>query len=258
MRYYPDYRRKRPALASCQAGPQGEFELSYRKSEVVEGVERPQQWKETTIVAEAPGFGLQWAEWQEIDPSKPLALTARADDFPIHGRIVDLEGRPVAGVRVILQAIDGPKDGSLDAWLAAIRLGAVPWISWSKLGRSLPQRDEDSPPPAITDRDGRFVLNGIGPERVANLELRGDMIAYKAFKVATRTMSPVMEGHMDMAADRSPVFGADFRYQAYPSDPIVGIVRDAASGKPLAKVGVESWKFADEQYSAVRRFAHGE
>lgn len=251
VRYYFDAQSKRPPVAKGQAGPQGEFELSYRKSQIVEAVARPEQWKETSVVAEATGFGLEWAEWGEIEPSKPFTLRL-VGDVPIHGRVVDLQGRPVAGVRLIVGGINAPKSGTLDAWLDAVKKGATPWVAWPLLGRNLPPLDEGSVPPVTTDHDGRFTLTGIGAERVANLELRGDTVAYKNLTVATRAMSPLTQEHLESDTDRSQVFGKDFTFEAFPSQPIVGTVRDAATGQPLAGVGIESWLFAGTKIGGIR------
>ena len=106
--------------------------------------------------------------------------------------------------------------------------------------------------PVTTDHDGRFTLTGIGAERVANLELRGDTVAYKNLTVATRAMSPLTQEHLESDTDRSQVFGKDFTFEAFPSQPIVGTVRDAATGQPLAGVGIESWLFAGTKIGGIR------
>ena len=42
------------------------------------------------------------------------------------------------------------------------------------------------------------------------------------------------------SSETSQLFGADFTYQAVPTRPIVGFVRDAVTGTPLAGVSIES------------------
>ncbi len=87
---------------------------------------------------------------------------------------------------------------------------------------------------------------------VANLELRGDTVAYKSLTVATRAMSPLTQEHLESDTDRSQVFGKDFTFEAFPSQPIVGTVRDAATGQPLAGVGIESWLLAGTKIGGIR------
>ena len=51
-------------------------------------------------------------------------------DVPITGRIVDLEGQPVAGVSVKVGGVQGSKSGDLTAWIEAIKKGEPPWIAY--------------------------------------------------------------------------------------------------------------------------------
>ena len=63
--------------------------------------------------------------WRGDAPAS-LTVTLAADDVPIAGRVLDLEGKPVAGVAVRVTEVcafpDGPK-GMLE-WLA--RIGSRP------------------------------------------------------------------------------------------------------------------------------------
>ena len=62
------------------------------------------------IVATAAGFGPAWVEI--VAGRVPDDLTLRlAEDLPIEGRILDLEGRPVAGARVGLLRLAIPRGG---------------------------------------------------------------------------------------------------------------------------------------------------
>jgi beta-lactamase regulating signal transducer with metallopeptidase domain len=251
VRYYFDLGSKRLSVATGQAGPRGEFELSYRKSQFLEGVARPEQWKETTVVAEADRFGLEWVAWGDIEPSKPLELRL-VPDIPIHGRVLDLQGRPVAGVRVHLGGVEASHRGRLDDWLAAVKKGATPWVASPLLARNLPPVDARDEARATTEGDGRFTLNRIGAEHVATLELRGETIAYTSLTVVTRTMPPLTQEVLDSATQRAHIFGNDFTVEAAMTQPILGTVRDAATKEPLAGVAIESWHFAGEKISGIR------
>jgi len=52
-----------------------------------------------TVLAHAPGFAAGWRTWRGAAPAD-LWVKLAADDVPIAGRILDLEGKPVAGVAV--------------------------------------------------------------------------------------------------------------------------------------------------------------
>ena len=73
----------------------------------------------TTVVARAKGFAFGVANDHRGD-GKELTLQLVADDVPVTGRIIDLEGRPVAGVTVKVIDVRAPAGASLDGWLKAL------------------------------------------------------------------------------------------------------------------------------------------
>jgi len=231
-------------FAAATADAAGRFELSCRPSQFLD--ENGSRLRYATIAAQADGFGIQCAELQTVDPFKPLVLRL-VPEFPIRGRIVDLEGRPVEGVRVRLHQIRVPKAGEdLGPWLEAVKLGAMTNAQRAKLGTILPGIDDDSEPPILTDRDGHFTFRGIGADRDVRLELQGETIASQQFDVATREMQPLKRNLWFSLTDQ--VFGASFTIQAAPTMPIVGTVRDRATGRPLPGVRIESEGLAGMLY----------
>ncbi len=56
---------------------------------------------------------------------------------------------------------------------------------------SLPYQKDDAKPAIKTGSDGRFVLSGVGPERIVDLTLRGDTITRTSITVVTRSMAPL-------------------------------------------------------------------
>ncbi len=89
----------------------GRFEIAYRKSQFNVDVNRRQQWKEVTVAAFRPGSAPGWAWLDELPPGEPVELHLANDDLAISGRLVDLEGSPLAGVRVEPGELQGPKEG---------------------------------------------------------------------------------------------------------------------------------------------------
>jgi len=178
----------------------------------------------------------------------PAALAAPAD-LPILGRIVDLEGRPVPGVRVKVEGYRCPRSGNLDEWLAGVKAGSPPWVTanlidWEK------RLSENATKEAVTDKDGRFRLAGIGAERNVELELRGDTIAFNRIEVVTRKMPPLpAPGFGNQYGPGSQtVYGAKFTYTAAPCRPIEGVVKDSKTGEPLTGVEVRSTSFAGSNW----------
>ena len=185
---------------------------------------------------------------------EPPAASAGPADVPITGRIVDLEGRPVAGVSVKVDGVKAPKTGDLTSWIEGVKKGEPPWIAYHhvdadvKIPDSL-RRD------ATTDSDGRFRFDGLGRERVVDLTIKGDTVAYTSIDVVTRTTEPFpARGFPDThGPGAQTVYGADFTYTANPGRPVEGVVLDAKTKQPMAGVSVQSWRFAGSDFVDTRQ-----
>src|SRR5262249_20682151 len=111
----------------------------------------------------------------------------------------------------------------------------------------------------ITDAEGRFQLKGIGRERVVRLTLDGPTIVHSQVGVQTRVGKPIHAGlsAVNPGEGRLSYYGARFDHFAAPGRPIIGIVRDKDTGKPVGGVRVQSEQFAgknrggDSSVSAV-------
>jgi beta-lactamase regulating signal transducer with metallopeptidase domain len=253
VRFYWDYPGERLPLATAAAGPDGRFEIAFRKSQYDRNLGRPQQWRETTIVATAPGYGLAWTDYTKFVERGQPTLNLVPDE-PIEGRIVDLEGRPVVGATVALKYLTGDEKNDLTAWLAALRKG-VPFFGSQDYGRPGDMVAMDSKGLATsvrTDRDGRFRLVGMGRQRVVALRLSAPGIVTAELHVVTSPMEPLA---VDFGESNgkwvTTYYGSKFQYAAEPSQSIVGTVRDAKTGRPLAGVRVGSHMFAGTRISGV-------
>ncbi len=98
-------------------------------------------------------------------------------------------------------------------------------------------------PPVKTGADGHFRLEGIGRERVVVLRLQGAGIAATELFVLTRPGETVRVGSWRSGelAQQMTFCGSTFEHIAAPCQPIVGIVRDKDTGKPLAGAVVRSY-----------------
>jgi RNA polymerase sigma factor (sigma-70 family) len=203
------------------------------------------------LIATADGFGPAWVRLTAGRVPEDVTLRLVADQ-PVIGRILDLEGRPVAGARVGLYWLAAPEDG-LDTLLSAVRSqpgvhGTLPGAHPSWIGR-LPGQ----PSFVACDAQGRFRLSGLGRERFAELVVQGPMIAETKIVVATRQMATVvgLNDQRPGALHAAPlsVYGARFEYAASPSRPIVGVVYDRETEMPLAGVRVMSSKMPGKALS---------
>jgi protocatechuate 3,4-dioxygenase beta subunit len=173
-------------------------------------------------------------------------------DVPITGRIVDLEGQPVAGALVKAGRMLTPKSGDLGPWLDGVKKAEPPWVAVRHVeyDSKVPERATRQ---ATTDNDGRFRLEGLGAERVVALELQGGRTAFTTIEVATRKMGPMAAaGFANMyGPGKQTIYGADFTYTAAPSRPIDGLVKDGKTGQPLADVDIRSERFAGSDFGGV-------
>src|SRR5262249_51899400 len=93
---------------------------------------------------------------------------------------------------------------------------------------------------------GRFRLTGIGRNRLVAAQLDGPTITSQHLHMLTRPGEAIevtdYEGKPKSNDPRrvTTYYGASFRHAAAPTRPIVGVVRDADTRKPLAGVTIRS------------------
>ncbi len=202
--------------------------------------------KDVYVVAAAEGYGFAATRLDEPGATD-LTLRLVKDNVPIRGRIIDLQGKPVAGVRVRIEdnMLGISKKSDLTDWLAALKAAKEKhenvkwWDYWEWLYS--PAFDLLFPP-VTTGSDGRFEMKGIGRERMARLRIEGPTVATQKIEVMTRATETIRVPE-DGEFPKGPIatyYGADFELLAAPSRPIVGVVRDKDTGKPLAGVTVET------------------
>ena len=194
------------------------------------------------LVAMAEGYGPAFLEPAGGDAAPVLRLAR--DDVPIRGRVIDIQGRPVAGATIQLVGILRPNSGTLDEWLDALKKERAAYPVQSRTLRSW--SGDDIPalfPAVVADREGRFTLKGVGRERIAALLVGGPGIETRFEYAATRDMPavkvPLAKGAYNPIRD--VVFhGAAPELAAGPGLEIVGTVRDKDSGRPLAGITVQT------------------
>jgi RNA polymerase sigma factor (sigma-70 family) len=238
------YRREPfPPNEQATTGPDGRFAFSVPREK--SGEDKP------VVAAMAANFGVGWLEVPADGRSDDLTLRLVRDQ-PITGQIIDLEGRPVPGATVRLLEItanllvqeeesESPRRHKTDL--------APDGINLSRLGLKV-----------MSDSKGQFRLTGVCENRLLRAQLDGPLLASQYLHVATGHDNAFKIGHdssvlmgpgksvMVKFKDHSePItyYGANFRYIATPTKPVVGAVRDKDTGKPLAGVTVESNKLAN-------------
>ncbi|HLJ98161.1 MAG TPA: sigma-70 family RNA polymerase sigma factor [Gemmataceae bacterium] len=210
-------------------------------------------WAQVAVLAVAEGYGPAWRPAVAAEETGEQVLRLAKDDVPIQGRVLDLQGKPIAGVRIQVEDLSTPLAADLTPWLEAVRNEKDDGYPLeNKFLTGLRNSGLAQLFPAVTtDADGRFQLKGIGRERVAGIRIEGPTIEMQQVRVMTRSG----ERMKVLAFRRNPrgyvltYYGATFEHYAAPTKPIVGVVRDKDIGKPLAGVTIRSDKWAGTNVS---------
>jgi hypothetical protein len=171
------------------ADREGKFQFAVPRADVDGG---------GVVLASAAGQGPGWTTLAKA-ARKEVVLRLVKDDQPIEGRLLNLEGQPVAGALVKIQDVERREgDEALDGWMAA-------WERWRKEQRSRgnpPDAGFRSVPAAAfreatvrSDKDGRFRLTGFGRERIVHLEIQAPRLELTNLSVLTRAkLGPALGG----------------------------------------------------------------
>ncbi len=247
---------------SCDGLPAGGPYLVLAANRVIYGLGRrmePETFKPFELAKDMklePGQSVDFGT-VDVNTGKRIgdapAAKAATADVPITGRIVTLEGRPIAGVTVKVSGVQGPTTGDLTAWIEGVKKGEPPWTAYSHLGADV-KIPESFRREVTTDNDGRFRFEGLGRERVVELTIKGDTVAYTSIDVVTRRTEPIpARGFPDNhGPGAQTVYGSDFIYTAKPGRPVEGMVRDATTKQPIAGISVQSWRFAGSDFVSTR------
>jgi hypothetical protein len=163
LHYFKDTMAQKPLEPKAITGPDGRFRFTVLKAHFDRAAAEP--WNDTPILAVADGFGLGVSDSDEPDANRDVTVRLTRDDVPIHGRVLDLEGRPVAGARIRIQHVATSARGDLTPFLAAARESKlrIYELRSKYLSREFYFTDSFHPiPAAASNTDGRFVVRGIG------------------------------------------------------------------------------------------------
>lgn len=245
--FFPTFRNERaigngadgePTLQAT-TGPDGRFEFG---TEPI----APDRWFLRQLVAVVPGYAADWANPTQPGPDGELTFRLVPDDVAIRGRIVDLEGRPVAGATVRTVRVETTPEEDLTPVIRT--WPSDPYTAVGRASKQLYAPGAGGLSRQVrTDRDGRFEVRGAGRDRMVALRVEGETIEHRMIRVVTtpkfdpKTASPadwsgVMPGRG--RRPRPPIYGPEFTHSARPSQAIVGTVRDKDTGKPTAGVHV--------------------
>jgi RNA polymerase sigma factor (sigma-70 family) len=223
------------SAAKAVAGADGRFVLVVPQPEQRQGG--------GLVMAVEKGYGPGWLWLSKPDQVEEATVKLVEDNVPIEGRVLDLEGKPIAGATARVMAVVGHPKHDLGPWLAEVRKKKT---FHTTLGRPYGRFDLNAAGldrVARTDAAGKFRLTGFGRERLVTLRIEGPTIETQDFHVVTRRDASTLV--VPRQGD-TPAFGtvtirpASFDHAAAPTRPVEGVVRDVDTGKPLAGVPVEA------------------
>ena len=134
---------------------------------------------EFLAIALAPGFGVGWVA-VDPDAEQPAADIRLQPEQVIHGRLFDVQGRPVQGVSVSVSAIQRIVFRDVPGVGARRRSGEGPYY-WFGRKSDWPAW----PIPVTTDVEGRFTVHGVGRGVVARLSIIDPRFALQQIMVET-------------------------------------------------------------------------
>ncbi len=235
-------------------GSDGRFELAIPRSTLEPPVKRPERdLPGPVLAAVAPGLGPDWKPVDRKKPGDPITLRLRRDDVPVEGRVISLEGRPLAGLSVKIAYIaEFPP-----ALMAKLRqnAGKMNPALWGEMRDAFTPGEDGPIRPARTGADGRFRMTGVGRDRVALVLVEGGSIEQSFTMVSTfdeRDYQPVLLP-ADSSGERK-IEGHRFELAVAPGREIEGIVRDRDTGQPIAGARITSWSVGVIKTDAEGRF----
>jgi beta-lactamase regulating signal transducer with metallopeptidase domain len=236
-------------LASVVTDAEGRF------SQDVDRKWQPDDHTTINVTAAVPGYGVAMS--YPFNPARKRPLELRlVEDEPVRGRVLDLQGRPVAGARLDVRRMCCSTRRLVDRWLTALPPNPVfagygsinddeaPFMYGVGSSRT-PHFPGNiaGPSPAVipttsTDADGRFEIHGLGRDRLIFFKLSGPAIAATELRVLTRPIKTIrFERLVGSAVDL--IYGPSLEYVAAPGIALEGTVTDEDSAAPLPGVVIE-------------------
>src|SRR5580692_3115743 len=234
-------------LASIITDSEGRF------SQSIERDWKAEEHSRIDVTALAPGYGFATPTSFAPAYNRPLELKLVADE-PVRGRVLDLQGRPVAGARLDIRRICCSTPRLVDRWLAALPPKPVFGGYGSVNGDEAPLMygigstphfpggictpSNAVIPVAMTDADGRFEILGLGRDRLIFFRLAGPSLATSEVRVLTRPGKELRFEHV-VGPGQDFIYRSTFDFAAGPGTTLEGAVTDEDSSAPLGGVAIE-------------------
>ncbi|HEV3078739.1 MAG TPA: sigma-70 family RNA polymerase sigma factor [Gemmataceae bacterium] len=258
-------REEEPTPVRAVTNTRGQFQFTLTKKDVPLSAEAmdADPLKMGQLFVSAPSFALGW-RGSRSEKQETITVQLTRDVTPIKGRLVDLQGKPLAGLNISTVSVWAPEKGDLTPFIQALSAGGsfytsafkhVPnaftaWIIGQDVSRFLPS--------TITDAGGRFQLTGLARETIVELRIEGAAVETQRFYVinrprpgsAARLLAARKKPSKDPEDYEEPpacIFWNDFDHALAPGLVVAGTLREQDSGRPLADAVVESYRLAESR-----------
>lgn len=252
---YVPYFKKYPPTSEEDVGAKlvgetaadGTYKVEFEKTEITR-----------YLVVGAGGHAIGWVNLEKANGAIE-ATVKLANDLTIEGRVINTEGEPAAGATIRVSSIYVPADGKLDAFLTG-------WKNdWSDALRLVDDRLymplESVHGDGKADKDGKFVLKGIGANRIAHVDIVAPGYAKSTVYVITQAgldAAPLNKAATDKIPPELRIPGQPPTLSGPKVEVVIegtkiieGIATDAQTGKPLAGLVVSSGSGYGSQVSAI-------
>ena len=212
----------------------GQFRFTLPKADFDAAVSGP--WRVVTILASAERLGPDWIDLSKAtDEELPLRLVD--DSVPISGRILDLQGKPVVGATIKRGRIKAGGADGIDPYLKL--LPEDPRLASDHRFKDFWNNPLPGQPASVTtDGEGRFMLTGIGRDRIVEIEIDAPSIQSATITAMTRPSATVSSPPGTSIVVAKTIYGASFDHLVPPGRALTGVVRDKRTKQPLAGVTV--------------------
>jgi RNA polymerase sigma factor (sigma-70 family) len=186
------------------------------------------------VVARSPGYGLG-VRYLDPDVKAPEAQVRLVHEMILTGRLIDLQGQPVAGAKVHTSYLSGKltpdgRGGPIE--FLDPPMGLLAW-----------------PQPAISDAQGRFTLRGIGSDWSVHVQVTDDRFARQTLVINPKGVDLEILREARLAGGAPPVVELKFKdkdkktleeftWVLSPARFFEGTVTYADTKKPVAKASV--------------------
>jgi Sigma-70, region 4 len=247
----PEFFRRPTSQSLTTSGNDGRFTALIPRA-LIDAPDTREAWYGPAVGAWSQGLGPDWLMIDATIATKDLTFRLRRDDVPIEGRILTLEGRPVAGATVTVAKIAEYSSELLRRFRE--NRGVLSWDALARDTKPMLLGNTGLIPVVTTGPDGRFRITGIGRDRRVDIGVTGGsidgLVAY-AVTSSDPAYAPIA-GEL-----KTTLLGPRVDLVAEPGRAIEGIVRDRDTRRPISGVKINSYSHFWNRSTYYRSDAQG-